>query len=343
MMEHMTENAGEWDTITDQTQTFMVAIPRGWQHRVWLVPTPALKHTLAVATSPDGATQLQTGDPSLPMFMEPGAVTFGVPPGMAARPGMPARQLLPEWAHYRYGANPTFRPGALAEVPSALEPIYASVRRAGVQLAWATSARLDYTATESGRDVHGVLLMTTHSFGPMWVAQVHGVESTGDAEPFVPMLLQMVSSLRFTELEQQRQAQARMASAAQHQATMSNIAANTAMMQANHQQNMANIAASGYAHQARMANLQAGYDAQNAAWRDQQAGSDAQQQDFVNTIREERTVIDAYGEAHQVQAGFDRYFYRRHDGTMIGLEAHQQLSDVPGINPADYEELRIQS
>jgi hypothetical protein len=44
-----------------------------------------------------------------------------------------------------------------------------------------------------------------------------------------------------------------------------------------------------------------------------------------------------------VASGYDRYYYRRHDETWIGLQEHQQLSDVPGVNPDDYEEVRIQS
>ena len=360
----MTDAPTEWDTITDPTQTFTAAVPRGWQHQVTMVPTPATKHTLVSATSPGGDTRLHTGDPDMPMFIEPQAVVAGVPPGLVARPGTPATQLLPEWVRYRYGRAPGFRTGSVAEFAPVLEPVLESVRRAGAQLAWATSARLDFEFGDGGRVLRAVLLMATFSYGPVWVAYVHGVTTAEDPEPFVPSLLHMVGSVRPTDAEHQRQVQQRMASAAQHQMTMANIAANTAMMQSHHAQSMAGLDASARAHQERMASLHASQDAHNAAYEAQQAGIDAQHaayvagvqpgsadpgqggtpaQDFINMIREERTVIDSEGYAHQVEAGYDRYFYRRHDGTWIGLQQHQELSDVPGVDPNDYEEVRIQS
>ena len=59
---------------------------------------------------------------------------------------------------------------------------------------------------------------------------------------------------------------------------------------------------------------------------------------FLNSIVEERTVIDGEGNTHQVADGYDRYFRRRSDGAWIGTRGHRGLSDMPGVNPDDYEE-----
>ena len=62
---------------------------------------------------------------------------------------------------------------------------------------------------------------------------------------------------------------------------------------------------------------------------------------FVNAIVEERTVIDGEGNTHQVADGYERYFRRRSDGAWIGTRDHRDLSDVPGVNPSDYEEVKL--
>lgn len=354
-----------WETLHDQTQTFSISLPRGWRHELGVVPTPAMKHCVARSTSPDGGTWFDIGDPGLPMFVEPAVAGFGVGPGATVRPATPAHQLIQEWAQFQFGNSAGFRIVAVTDFPPLVEAFVTSARRSGTPPVWITAARLDAELTREGRPVRMAVLMRAGSVVPsVWSAQVYAVTSTADIDPFVPALHRIIESLALTAAEIQRQSNQQMASAAQHQATMAQINANTAAMAATHQQNMANIAFSGQAHQANMANLQSAHDMQMRGWQEQQRVSDGQhatylgglrpdaadpaaggsgQQDFVNMIREERTVIDGNGDAHQVQSGYDRYYYRRHDQSWIALQQHENLADVPGINPDDYEETRIQS
>ena len=354
-----------WESLTDQTQTFSISLPRGWRNELGVVPTPTMRQPVARSTSPDGVTSFNIGDPGLPLFVDPAAAGFGISPGMTVRPATPAHQLIQEWAQFQFGNSPGFRIVSVAEFPPLVESFVNAARRNGTPPVWATGARLDAELSQDGRAVRAAVLMRAGSVVPSsWSAQVYAVTSAADAAPFVPALVRIIESFVLTAAENHRLDNQRMASAAQHQATMAQINVNTAAMTAAHQQNMAGIQYSGQAHQARMANMHDAQAMQMQSWQEQQQVSDGQQaaylsglrphaadpalggtahEDYVNMIREERTVVDSAGDAHQVQSGYDRYYYRRHDQSWIALQQHENLADVPGIDPDDYEETRIQS
>ena len=182
------------------------------------------------------------------------------------------------------------------------------------------------------------------------------LEGTVDAlDPFaafVPALLEMVASQRATPAMHQRQMQERASNAARHQAIMQSLATNAAILRSNHQSNMANLHTLAASHQAHMANLHQAADARNASWQAEQAARDGahaarmQAPDdghrrFLNLIAEERTVVDAEGNRHQVQDGFDRYFRRRSDGTWIGTKDQRDLRGLPGVNPDEFDEAQV--
>lgn len=352
-----------WELVSEPTATFTVELPRGWDNRAWVVPTPTMKYPMVATTSPDGLTSLFSGDAELPMFLDPAAGMFPAP-GTMLRPPTEARQFLAEWAQYRGGQRAEFRLLGVAEAPEVVETVLAGAARTGSQYTWVTAARAEAEYDQDGARVRAVYLGVTIGVGAMWLAQVHGVTSADDPAGFVPALLRLVASVQSTPGERQRLQAERMANDAQHQATMQMINQNTAMMTAGHQQRMADIQASGIAHQQNMASRQAAFDAGVDSWRQQQAGADAQhsaymgglrsgsavpgsggdpQQDFVNMINEERTVLDAQGDAHQVAAGADRYYHNEHSNTWVGLSDHQDIVEVTGANRDDYQEGTIQS
>ena len=81
-------------------------------------------------------------------------------------------------------------------------------------------------------------------------------------------------------------------------------------------------------------------DAAHQSRMDTSASDDAHRR-FINTLREERTVVDREGNTHQVADGYDCYFRRRSDGAWIGTRDHRGLNEVPGVNPDDYDEAKI--
>lgn len=345
----------EWETIGDPEQTFTVLAPRGWQARAWVKREGPIPHQLVTAASPDGATALWMGDPTIPHFIDPAAVAFAPPPGLVVRPYTSIEHFLPGHVQHRFGGLPGFQPGPMAPSPELFQLVGEGLRRAGAAQVWVTAARIAFAFEEGGRQVQALLFASSASIGGIWMVTVQGITHLGDPAPFAPALLEMVASQRATPAMQQRQMQERAASAAQHQATMNMLDQNAAILRANHQQSMATLQGMAASHQAHMESLHASHDAAHAAWRDQQAtqdashaaqqarlhGSDDAHRRFLNAIAEERTVIDGEGNTYQVADGFDRYFRRRVDGTWIGTRSHRDLRGLPGVNPDDYEEVRI--
>ncbi|MCY1077798.1 hypothetical protein [Archangium lansingense] len=200
--------------------------------------------------------------------------------------------------------------------------------------------------------MQALLFGSSTSFGPNWMVEVHGISTVGDPEAFAPALLEMLASRRTNPAILQRQLQERARSAAQHQATMAMLDQGAATLRANHQQNMATLQGMAASHQARMASLHESHDAHNAAWQRQQTAQDAAHhaqmhtsddahRRFLNVIAEERTVMDGEGNTYQVADGYDRYFRRRSDGAWIGTRDHRDLRGIPGVNPEDYDEVKI--
>jgi hypothetical protein len=341
-----------WETVPDaDEQLFTVSMPRGWRNRAWVQSNGSTPVQLVKAESPSGETALFLSDPTIPQFLEPAAVVFSPPPGVVVRPYTSIEYFLPFYAQQRFGGLPGFKPGAMAPSPELFQWVAQAVQRSGAQ-AGITAGRLAFSFNDGPRRVQALLFGACMSFGPVWFADVHGISTVGDPEAFVPALLEMMASRRTNPAVIQRQLQERARSAAQHQATMASIHQNTALLQSQHQQNMAALRGMAASHQAHMASLHASHDAHNAAWQSQQAtqaaahsaqmhASDDSHRRFLNAISEERTVIDSEGNTHQVADGYDRYFRRRSDGAWIGTRDHRDLSGLPGVNPNDYEEVKI--
>ncbi|WPB79623.1 hypothetical protein KYC5002_10760 [Archangium violaceum] len=343
-----------WETLSDAEQVFTVAMPRGWRNRAWFQSNGAFPHQLATAESPTGGTTLFLGDSTIPLFTEPAAAMFGSQPGTVVRPYTSIEHFLPAHAQYRFGGLPGFRWGSMVPSPELFQRVSQSFQRAGAAQAWVTAGRLTFSFDEGPRRVQAILFGSCTSLGQVWMAEVHGITTVGDPESFVPALLEMLDSRRTNPAILQRQLQERARSAAQHQATMSMLDQGAARLRANHQQNMATLQGMAASHQAHMASLHESHEAHNAAWRNQQMAQDAAHharmhtstsddthRRFLNTITEERTVIDGAGNTYQVADGYDRYFRRRSDGAWLGTRDHRGLNDIPGVNPDDYEEVKI--
>lgn len=355
-----------WERVTDPSGSFTALLPRGWNHETRLVQGQSGPLSHVATSSPDDRVRFLAADTSLPsMFIVPGP--FALPmPGAQLRPPTPAEQFAEAYVRERLG--PQARVHAVRHSPGLLHTLQERIRTSGLALSWGTAAEL---VAESGSGSGALAaLVTCAGTEQAWFAQVSTVTAPDPAlaEALLPALARLVGEVDATPKEKQRQQQEQAMRNQQHRATMDRIQANTAMMTQQHQQNLANIQASGMAHQARMADLQASHDARFAGWQEQQASSDRaragylgalrqdspalgssdpggrdQHLDFLNMITEQRTVVDHHGHEHQVEAGHDRYYYREYDNSWIALDQHQDIHDVPGINPDDYREARIRS
>lgn len=323
-----------WETIVDPEQMFTILTPRGWQSRAWVKHDGPIPHQLVTAASPDGSTALFLGDATIPHFIEPAAVVWSPPPGTVVRPYTSIEHFLPGYVQHRFGGLPGFRPGPMAPSQELFQLVGQRLQRAGAAQIWVTAGRIAFSFEEGGRQVQALLFGSSANIGGLWMVEVCGVSTVDDPAPFAPALLEMLASQRATPAMQQRQMQERATSAAQHQATMSMLDQNAAILRANHQQSMATLQGMATSHQAHMASLHASHDARNAAWQGQQAAQDAAHQAqqrapddahrrFLNWTRVRANPI------HNVvqRAGSSRMVFNFPDGTT------KYLRVIPAATP----------
>lgn len=351
-----------WQQVTDDSGSYVVALPVGWQSRVWLEPTPAMAYPMARATSPDGGTTLFSGDSAIPLYVDPAIAPFA-PPGMQLRPPGHAAELLAEWAQFRYGGRPGYRQLDLREDAQLRDLAARVLQQQGATAPWLYAARLAAEfADEDGRPVRAVFLGITRGAGQVWIVQVYGVISTADPEPFVPALWQLLATGQASGAQSQRNLQEQATIASTHRATMGMIDANGQIAAAGHRQRMGDLQQQGRVFSERMREQRETHDLAAQAWREQQGSSDLghagfmdglrtgaaepgvggnPQQGFLNALREETTVLDAQGYAHQVEAGADRYYHHEYSNTWVGLQEHQDIVEVTGND--DFREGTVQS
>lgn len=355
------QDPAAWQMMTDESGLFVAGLPVGWSNRAWSEQGKSSRLSLVTSASPDGTVRFRSGDATLPTFVEPLAALFAMGSGNVPRKKMPADQFGRQWLTENYATRPGFRIGGYREDPQLQQIVLGVAQRAGASVAWNTAGLVEFGYDEAGTPVSGVLGVSTTGFNNLWLAQVHLVEVRGgSAGPWVPALLAMVGSFAPTSAAQAHVAQSRAALQLQHQNQMANLEANRQQMMIGHQQRMHDIQASGMAHQARMAEMRQTWDNQNASWQAQQqvqdaahghyvdtmrqgpagvpgGGGDVQHDQFINMIREERTVTDGQGDDHQVADGADRYYYNQHTEQWIGLQEHHNLADYTD-RPEDWQE-----
>jgi hypothetical protein len=351
--------------VTDPVEgAFTVSLPRGWQSQARSVRPYGVHRTVVNTRSPDGGTFLFFGDPQLPTYSEPSPQMLPGHPLAQVHPFVPAEPFFLGYVRQRHGQAPGFRLLGAAPCPALEQDVQRSAQRHGLQ-ARPTAVSLSFELTDAGRRVRGRLHGTTFSTGAIWVADVFGVLTTDDLDPacWDDLLFGIARSLKTEPRWRQQQDQLHANRMAQIQQDHQRA---TAQMQLQHQGNMGWIQASMQGHQARMDALHASADAQLQGWYAQQAASDGAHQGFmsavrgqgagpgpdadpghrrfVNAIRGEETVVDASGATYQVEAGHERYYRNRQDGTCIGTGGavdREALRERFGVNPEDYEEVRI--
>jgi hypothetical protein len=358
--------------LTDPNEgAFTIFLPQGWQNQAYLVRPHGAPRSVVTALSPGGETLLFFGDPQMPSFslptpeMYPGHPLANLNPMMQVHPYVPAEPFFLHYIQQRYGHAPGFRVIGAEPCPEMERAARADARKHGMD-AGVTAVTVSFQYEEGGRTVRTRLHGLTMSMMQVWVADVCGIRSTDENPARWDGLLFHIGRSRQTNPHwQQMQNQAHVQKMNQihwdHQNAMQ-------QMQQNHQNNMAWIQNSAESHQARMDSLHAQADAQVQGWYAQQNASDAAHRNFMDTltgqntvgpnaaggedfshrrflnyITEQETVVGQDGASYQVEAGYDRYFRHKRNDTYVGADAHTSLDDLRkrGLNPDDYEEVRI--
>lgn len=369
--------------LTDPNEgAFTVGLPKGWRNEAYSVRPHGVHRSVVRSQSPDGAVFLFLGDPDLPAFAEPtpqmypGHPFANITPMMQVHPYVPAEPFFQDYLRQRYGRAPGFRITGGAPCLALEQQARASAQRQGLNPYITTiSLSFECAADTTGRPMRGRLHGLTLSLGPTWVADVGGVLTTTttttttttelDPADFDELFFRIEATRK---TDPQWQARQQMQMQMQHAQTMGQIDSFTAQLQMNHQNNMAAIQASAQQHQVRMDALHAAGDASLQSWYDQQAQSDAihrstvggiteqysssggsgstdfSHQRFLNTVTEQETVVDQSGNTYQVEAGHERYYRHKRDGTFVGADRFTEREDLRGqrgVDPDDYEELNI--
>ncbi|MGD8214445.1 hypothetical protein [Aestuariimicrobium sp. Y1814] len=347
-----------WEEVSDPRGLFTVPLPRGWHHQATVAQGPGGQVSTFTTTSPDGATTIHGNDPQeglrMPGF---GSLLRGEDKSAAGFGGA--------YLTKHYGKLPGFRVTGSAPLPELGQAVQQGLVARQIQPSFVDAA---YVRAEFVRDSTPMTLaavVSTVGLGMGWVPQVMHIVSSGDAAGFVPACLHINAAMKLTSQGEQAAHVERVQRQQQHEATMANIAANSAAMTAAHNQRMRNMSAQNAAFQQSLAERQQTFDAGVQSWRQQQAASDASHssymsglreaptygaggggpddhRNFLNMIKEQETVVDRSGWEHQVEAGPDKYYYNEYQERFIGLENHQDIHDVPGINPDDWYETPIQ-
>ena len=355
------QDPAAWQLVTDEAGMFTVGLPVGWANRAWSEQGRNSRVSLVTSTSPDGSVRFRSGDSSLVTFVEPLAALFTLGTGFVPRKRMTAEQFGTQWLAESYRGRSGLAVLGYRDDSGIQQIVTTLAQRAGAQVAWCTAGLIEFSYHEAGAVVNGVLAVSTLGFSNLWVPQVHVVEVRGGpAGPWVPALAAVGGSISQTAAAQAQAAQSRAVMQMQHENQMANLEANRQQMIVGHNQRMNDIQTSGMAHQARMADMRQTWDNQNASWQAQQqsqdaahgqymntmrqgamgvpgGGGDVQHDQFINMLREERTVTDSQGYEHQVADGADRYYYNQHKEQWIGLQEHQDIADYTD-RPEDWQQ-----
>jgi hypothetical protein len=347
---------------------FTIQMPRGWNNQAFLMRTPDSYRTLVVAQSPDNSTTLFLGDPHLPQFMEPRPDMYpGSPmaqfllPHIRLQSFVPAELFFMQDLQQRYRQAPGFRITGSGPNPAFEQSVWETAQKRGMNIP-ITSVRISFEYQENGRIKRGILNGLTYSLGIMWVAEVSGVMTTEDPTLWNEFLLQMARSLKANPHWEQQQQMLHQQKMGMMQEQTRAIDAQTQMNTMNHQMRMQNIQQMGATNTQRWQAQQAQNDAAFQSYMNQSQTShqahmnsmreqyapvpdrlDPQHQ-FINTIREENTVVDQSGTSYQVEGHHERYYVNKYDNTYIATDAATELHDLRakmGVDPDKYEEVRI--
>ncbi len=337
------ENDNAMEIVYDMTEnSFCIAMPKGWKNIALMHRLQAGPKTLVTTVSPDGNTVIYFGDPTLPIYAFPNPQMEMMYSNVGMRSPyqflyyIDAETYFNNYIRQRFGNLEGFVLDGKFENKALLEKQERDMKKAGVQFQ-ITNVSYRFHYNSGGKKINGVINGCTVIAGTLWLPEVSGFCTTDDPEK-AEALMNTIANSR-VENPQWRQLQDQ-----KHQQTMAQIDENTRRMTAQHEQNMANIQASSQAHQQRMANLQQASDARNQAWAQNQASQDNSHKQFINSINNEHTVMDASGNTFQVDNYQQKYFVDKTNNTYIGTHGTVTLDDlrrIKGINFENFTETQI--
>jgi len=339
---------------------FTMLMPKGWTNQAHLQREHSLNRVIASAVRTDGGAMIHAGDPRIPLFVIPSPyvnpMLMSFSPQFRCQPYSPADQFYRDYVLQNFQVAPGFRLVSIA--PSPHFQSIASVVLSKYPHAIVTTAIVEFEHIHEGRRMRCRLHGSTSSAEGMWTTDLVIASAVDDLERIENLALRMMMSRESNSVWQAAQQRLHEHKMAMGQQQIQHTQNMTRIMTQGHNQRMQNIQAFGQAntrmHEARMAQsdaqhqswmaAQAQADASHRSWMNTQSHDDMMQRGRINAIREEHTVVDSSGNAYQVDIHHERYYVNRRDNTYIGTGATTEQQDLRrshGVNPDDYEEVRI--
>lgn len=337
-------------TVSDQVeQAFTANVPEGWKNEVYLSRIHNTPRCIVAATSPDGTVTLSIGDPYMPGFMPPNPMIDHTNPMMNMNPMMqvahytPADQFFQYYLQQKFGQVPGFKMHRMERAQDFGQVYYEMNTKSGRQVT-VTDVRIFFEFMYENKTCQALINGATINMGIAWSAEVCGILGAEKPEQYSPLLLEMVKSCKINPAWNQQQQM-------MHQQTMSNMQTNHQnqlmnwnVMNQNHNMNMQTMQNSFNAHNQMWASNQQTIDSNFQSWQNQQASIDHMHGQSVNAIKGEHTVMNQSGNTFQVDNSYEKYFMNKHNNTYIGTHSTTNLQDLNqshGVNPDDYEEVKI--
>ncbi|RYG49611.1 hypothetical protein EON79_00690 [bacterium] len=322
---------------------FSMSMPKGWDNRIYSARVFDIHSMVMSTVSPNGSVVIFSGDPGVPQYWNPAAATpvhhdmARVHPRMKIEPFVPAEQYFPSYVQRKFGRLPDFKLVSTEADTAGADKLRKQFANAGVNM-MPTMANVEFTYTDEGRPMKGLIMGTCTDSGPFWMVNASGIATSGSGDPkaYLPMFEAISRTHKMNPEWQAAQAQ-------KHRERMAQMEAFGRQMTAQHNQNMAAIQASAQRHQQRMQTIWAQGDASVKNFYDRMAAGDVQQRNFLNYINDENTVVGSGGKTYQVDNSYQRYFMHKQNRTYVGGDSTMDIDKLRslGLNPSDYEEVKI--
>lgn len=320
---------------------YTVKLPKGWNNRTYSARAYDTHRMVSLTVSPNGDTVIFYGDPSLPNYYVPEYAHemihyfARVNPLMKIESYRPAKQFINDYTKQKFGQLSDFKLTKVEDDPATVKVAEEAFAKAGLNVEL-SAAKAQFTFTDKGTTMNAFVMLMIAFNGTGYTVDVGGISTNGNAKDFEPTLVAIRNSVKMNPKWQALQQQL-------HQQRMAEIEAHTQLMMRQHSENMALIQASAERHQQRMQAMWSANDASMASYWQKSAANDLQHQNFINFINDENTVVTSTGKTLQVQTGYEKYFWNKHNNSYVGGHGHWDMETLRkmGLNPDDYEEVKI--
>ncbi|MDP5171964.1 MAG: hypothetical protein NWR72_17065 [Bacteroidia bacterium] len=302
------------EEVTDPKEgAFSVRLPEGWHSMVSMERPYGVTRSVGFSTSPDGKASIFFGDTKMPVFYLPNpqyGMTVGMNMGsplISVKRFVPAEYFFDDYVKRQFGSLPEFRITGNEPNPFHQQLLQKQANELGMN-PQITTASVTFEFMDQGERVKARLNGSTFLIDQIWMAELHGYLTTGDAASMDEVLKEVSATFKSNPEWQQRENE--------------RIQEQTRQSTAAHNQRMQAQQRNFDAHQQMMKERYAANDAQHQNWMNNQAAQDRQHERFIDAIRGEETVTNG-AQTGKVESGYNQYYVNPNTGEYVGTNTFE--------------------